>query len=110
MVAHNTYKELSAEAGILAIVLFLWSLSSSFKNVVEAKRSENTRASPDYRLFTQALLVVWLRMYWAAVLPHGVQPVPLCDNWLCGCTRTAEAGQRRKGSKATFAGNTSRAR
>lgn len=55
LVAHNTYTELSAEAGIMALILFLAALRSSFKNVAEARKSEKYRTDPDYRLFTQAL-------------------------------------------------------
>jgi len=54
-VAHNTYTELSAEAGIPALVLFLLALRAAFKNIAEAKRSEKYQSDPDYRLFTQAL-------------------------------------------------------
>ena len=55
VVAHNTYTELSAEGGILALVLFLLALRSAFKNVSQARKSEKYRTDPDYRLFTQAL-------------------------------------------------------
>lgn len=54
-VAHNTYTELSAEAGIPALVLFLLALGAAFKNIAEARRSEKYQSDPDYRLFTQAL-------------------------------------------------------
>lgn len=55
MVAHNTYTELSSEAGMLALIFFLLALRAAFKNVAEAKRSERYQSDPDYRLFTQAL-------------------------------------------------------
>jgi len=55
VVAHNTYTELSAEGGILALVLFILALRSAFKNVAEARKSEKYETDPDYRLFTQAL-------------------------------------------------------
>jgi putative Mn2+ efflux pump MntP len=55
VVAHNTYTELSAEAGFLALFLFLWALKCSFKNVSDARKSEKYKTDPDYRLFTQAL-------------------------------------------------------
>jgi putative inorganic carbon (HCO3(-)) transporter len=55
MVAHNTYTELSAEGGILALVFFLLALRSAFKNVAMARKSERYQTDADYRLFTQAL-------------------------------------------------------
>ena len=55
MVAHNTYTELSAEAGMLALVFFLLALRAAFKNIAVAKRSERYKCDPDYRLFTQAV-------------------------------------------------------
>jgi hypothetical protein len=55
MVAHNTYTELSAEAGMLALIFLLLALRAAFKNIAEAKRSERYQCDPDYRLFTQAL-------------------------------------------------------
>lgn len=54
-VAHNTYTELSAEAGVLALVFFLLAVRAAFKNIAEAKRSEKYQSDPDFRLFTQAL-------------------------------------------------------
>jgi O-antigen ligase len=54
-VAHNTYTELSAEAGLLALVLFILALRAAFKNIAEAKRSKRYANDPDFRLFTQAL-------------------------------------------------------
>jgi O-antigen ligase len=54
-VAHNTYTELAAEAGILALVLFLMTMWASFKNIAEIRKSERYREDPEIRLFTQAL-------------------------------------------------------
>ena len=54
-VAHNTYTELSAEGGVLALVFFLLALRAAFKNISIARRSERYQSDPDYRLFTQAL-------------------------------------------------------
>jgi O-antigen ligase len=54
-VAHNTYTELAAEAGILALVLFLLTMWASFKNIGEIRKSERYREDPEIRLFTQAL-------------------------------------------------------
>ena len=55
VVAHNTYTELSAEAGVLSLVFFLLALRAALKNIAEAKRSERYQGDPDFRLFTQAL-------------------------------------------------------
>lgn len=55
VVAHNTYTELSAEGGILALVFFLLALGSAFRNISQARKSEMYKTDPDFRLFTQAL-------------------------------------------------------
>src|SRR5262249_34580108 len=52
-VAHNTYTELSAEAGIPALILFLLALRSAFKNIAQARKSEKYREDPEFRLLTQ---------------------------------------------------------
>lgn len=53
--AHNTYTELAAEAGILALVLFLLAIRSAFKNIALVRKSPRYRDDPELRLFTQAL-------------------------------------------------------
>ena len=55
VVAHNTYTELSAEGGVLALVFFLLALGSAFKNLARARKSQMYQTDPDFRLFTQAL-------------------------------------------------------
>jgi O-antigen ligase len=55
VVAHNTYTELAAEAGIPALVLFLLSIGSALKNIARVRKSEYYRDDPEFRLFTQAL-------------------------------------------------------
>jgi len=54
-VAHNTYTELAAEAGIAALVFFLMALWAAFKNIAEIRKSQRYREDPEVRLFTQAL-------------------------------------------------------
>jgi O-antigen ligase len=54
-VAHNTYTELAAEAGILALILFLLAIGAAFKNIALVRKSPQYRDDPEFRLFTQAL-------------------------------------------------------
>jgi O-antigen ligase len=54
-VAHNTYTELAAEAGIPALVLFLMAIGAAFKNITQVRKSQHYREDPEFRLFTQAL-------------------------------------------------------
>jgi hypothetical protein len=56
-VAHNTYTELAAEAGILASVFFIWMLVDSFMGV--ARISVNKDFAPEIRLFAGALSASW---------------------------------------------------
>ena len=62
--AHNTYTELAAEAGILALVLFLLAIRSAFKNIALVRKSPHYRDDPELRLFTQAL--------WAGIVAYLV--------------------------------------
>ena len=62
LVAHNTYTELAAEAGIPAVILFLLSMWASFKNVGEVRRSPPYEEDAELRLFTQAI--------WAALAAY----------------------------------------
>jgi len=54
-VAHNTYTELAAEAGIPALIFFLLAMWAAFKNLKESRKSQRYREDPEVRLFTQAL-------------------------------------------------------
>jgi len=54
-VAHNTYTEIAAEAGIPALVLFLIAIGAAFKNIAQIRKSEHYREDSEFRLFTQAL-------------------------------------------------------
>jgi O-antigen ligase len=54
-VAHNAYSELAAEAGLLALVLFLMAIGEAFKNIARIRKSDQYRDDPEFRLFTQAL-------------------------------------------------------
>lgn len=55
LVAHNTYTELAAEAGIPAMILFLLAIWAAFKNVGQVRASQPYREDTEFRLFTQAL-------------------------------------------------------
>jgi len=48
---HNTYTQLSSEAGIPALLLFLWILKRAFSNLWYAKKSKND----EIRLFANAV-------------------------------------------------------
>jgi len=62
VVAHNTYTELAAEAGIPALVLFLLAISAALKNIAQVRKSQHYQEDPEFRLFTQAL--------WAGVVAY----------------------------------------
>jgi O-antigen ligase len=54
-VAHNSYTELPAECGVLALILFLMALFSAFRNVRVIRRSQRYQEDPEFALLTQAL-------------------------------------------------------
>jgi O-antigen ligase len=55
IVAHNSYTELAAEDGFLALALFLMAMWAAFKNLAQVRRSQKYSDDPEFRLFTQAL-------------------------------------------------------
>lgn len=55
VVAHNTYTEIAAEAGIPALVLFLLAIGAAFKNISTVRKSRKYQEDPELKLFTQAL-------------------------------------------------------
>jgi O-antigen ligase/polysaccharide polymerase Wzy-like membrane protein len=55
VVAHNSYTELAAEAGFPSLILFLWAVGASLKNIAQARKSTHYKEDPEFRLFTQAL-------------------------------------------------------
>jgi O-antigen ligase len=55
VVAHNTYTEVAAEAGIPALILFIMAIAAAFKNLSQVRKSQHYREDPEFRLFTQAL-------------------------------------------------------
>ena len=55
VVAHNSYTELAAEAGFPSLILFLWAVGASLKNIALARKSTHYKEDPEFRLFTQAL-------------------------------------------------------
>ena len=54
-VAHNTYTEFSAEAGIMALSLFLLALTGAFRNLKQLRSSPGYQKDPEVRLYTDAL-------------------------------------------------------
>lgn len=55
VVAHNTYTELAAECGMLALILFLLAMRAAFKNLAQVRKSQLFQDDPEFRLFAQAL-------------------------------------------------------
>ena len=55
VVAHNSYTELAAEAGIPALILFLMAIGAGFRNIALVRKSQQYRDDPELKLFTQAL-------------------------------------------------------
>jgi O-antigen ligase len=62
-VAHNTYTEFGAEAGVPALVLFLVLLGSSMRRVRSVRKLPSYKRDPEIRLWTSAL--------WAAVTAYA---------------------------------------
>ena len=54
-VAHNTYTEFAAEAGIPALSLFLLALAGSFRNIRNLRKSPGYQKDLTVRLYTDAL-------------------------------------------------------
>jgi len=54
-VAHNTYTEFAAEAGIPAVSLFLLALTGSFRNIRNLRKSPGYQKDATVRLYTDAL-------------------------------------------------------
>jgi len=54
-VAHNTYTEVAAEAGIPALVLFVAAIGAAFRNLRRVSKSNWYRDDPEFRLFAQGL-------------------------------------------------------
>lgn len=55
LVAHNSYSELAAEDGFLALILFLLVMREALKNLSAIRRSRSYQEDPELRLFCQAL-------------------------------------------------------
>lgn len=54
-VTHNTYTELSSEAGIPALLLFLTILGLAFRSLRKLEKQPNYKTNPEIQLFTNAL-------------------------------------------------------
>lgn len=55
IVAHNSYSELAAEDGFLALILFLIVMREAIKNLSTIRKSRLYQEDPELRLFCQAL-------------------------------------------------------
>jgi O-antigen ligase len=55
-VAHNTFTQLSAEAGIPALVLFLWLLERAYRNLRLSRKTAFYQENREFRILTGALL------------------------------------------------------
>jgi O-antigen ligase len=55
-VAHNTFTQLSAEAGIPALLLFLWLLARAYFNLHLSRKTMLYRENKEFRVLTGALL------------------------------------------------------
>src|SRR5437667_1825664 len=55
-VAHNTYSELGAEAGIPALLLFLLVMASVYRNLRVVQKTARFKKDPEFRLFAGALV------------------------------------------------------
>jgi O-Antigen ligase len=62
VVAHNSYTEFAAEAGFPSLILFLWAIGASLKNIAQARKSIHYKEDAEFRLFTQAL--------WAGIVAY----------------------------------------
>lgn len=58
-VAHNTYTELGAEAGLPALFLFLLILARAFINLKKISKSELYKTDKEVEIFTGALFASW---------------------------------------------------
>jgi O-antigen ligase len=56
LVAHNTYTEMGAEAGIPALILFLLVLGAGLRNLFVAQQSALFKADSEFRIFTGGLM------------------------------------------------------
>jgi putative inorganic carbon (hco3(-)) transporter len=54
-VAHNTYSEIGAEAGVPALIIFILFLGRSLVNLRKAAKSEEYKRNPELQIFTGAM-------------------------------------------------------
>jgi O-antigen ligase len=110
VLAHNTYTELAAEAGILALVLFLMAIGAAFKNIALVRKSLRYREDPEFRLFAQALnagLVAYLAGACFASTEYNLYPYFMVA-YTCAMVRIinqslpGEGGKEQNLSKATY--------
>lgn len=59
LIAHNTYTELGAEAGLPALLLFLLLLGRGFLNLMRIAKSELYKTNTEVNIFTGAMIASW---------------------------------------------------
>jgi O-antigen ligase len=59
LIAHNTYTELGAEAGLPALLLFLLILGRGFVNLRRIAKSELYKTDKEVNIFTGAMIASW---------------------------------------------------
>jgi putative inorganic carbon (hco3(-)) transporter len=59
LIAHNTYTELGAEAGLPALFLFVLILGCALVNLGRVAKSELYKKDPEVNIFTGAMLASW---------------------------------------------------
>ncbi len=103
VVAHNTYTELAAEEGFLALILFLLALGAALRNIARVKKSQQYQENPEFRIFTQALwagLVAYLIGAMFASTEYNMYPYFLLG-YTCAMVRImGQPAPEVQGSKA----------
>lgn len=97
MVAHNAYTELAAEAGILALVLFLMAIGAAFKNIAQVRKSREYRDNLEFQIFTQATsagLVAYMAGSFFASTEYNLYPYFMVG-YTCVLLRIANTADQR---------------
>jgi O-antigen ligase len=88
LVAHNSYSELAAEDGFLALILFLLVMREALKNLSTIRQSRSYQEDPELRLFCQALRAgLWAYMVGAGFASLEYQLFPyMLVGYTCAMT------------------------
>ena len=107
VVAHNTYTELAAEAGIPALILFLLAIGAALKNIAQVRKSQHYQEDAELRLFTQALwagMVAYLMGACFASTEYNLYPYFMVG-YTCAVVRITNqptAGAEQRGRRPQF--------